>query len=206
MKIGDKVIRMLAGTVPMNLTVTGITDATIFCGDWEFDRVTGAEIDEFLGWGPPPLQTGSYLLLSTAQIVGGIFRACLFTDLEVSIAGGKPVHVVGPGITSTVGFHPERLQAYTAHIAQTLRRMNHQFFQDSGGGWSFLNLCLDKDFHQWGEHINCEQLCQLAIASGMGSWCMPRELWSDLPGGMPYVVFTIPYTQPEESNATPHNS
>ncbi len=61
LKVGDVVTRMLGGTVPMKLTVSAITDRVITCADWQFDKATGAEIDEYLGWGPPPLMTGSYL-------------------------------------------------------------------------------------------------------------------------------------------------
>jgi hypothetical protein len=60
-KVGDTARRMLAGVVPMQLKVTEVTDTEIVCGDWRFDRATGAEIDEGLGWGPPPLITGSYI-------------------------------------------------------------------------------------------------------------------------------------------------
>lgn len=61
MKIGDTVTRMLAGTIPIKLIITGLTDDRIICGDWEFDRASGAEIDELLNWGPPPKMTGSFL-------------------------------------------------------------------------------------------------------------------------------------------------
>jgi len=61
--LGDPVIRWVGGRdgVPMRLTVSRITDERIVCGPWEFDRASGAEIDEFLGWGPPPLLTGSFI-------------------------------------------------------------------------------------------------------------------------------------------------
>jgi hypothetical protein len=61
MEIGDKVTRMLAGEIPHPLLITAITDERIICGAWEFDKATGAEIDPFLDWGPPPLMTGSFL-------------------------------------------------------------------------------------------------------------------------------------------------
>ena len=61
LNVGDVVTRMLGGTIPMKLSVSAITDRIITCSAWQFDRVTGAEIDEVLGWGPPPLMTGSYL-------------------------------------------------------------------------------------------------------------------------------------------------
>jgi hypothetical protein len=61
-KVGDKVVRMLAGKIRMELTVTAVEETKIVCGWWDFDRATGAEIDEDLGWGPPPLITGSFLV------------------------------------------------------------------------------------------------------------------------------------------------
>ena len=45
-KVGDIVTRMLVGTIPMRLKVTEISDDRIKCGEWEFDRDTGFEIDE----------------------------------------------------------------------------------------------------------------------------------------------------------------
>jgi hypothetical protein len=60
-EIGQFVTRMLAGEIEMQLRVTAITEDRIICGGWEFDRLTGAEIDDDLGWGPPPRMTGSYI-------------------------------------------------------------------------------------------------------------------------------------------------
>jgi len=60
-KVGDTVRRMLAGTIPMDLTVTNITpDLITTGGGWTFCPKTGAEIDEDLGWGPNG--TGSFLI------------------------------------------------------------------------------------------------------------------------------------------------
>ncbi len=61
LQVGDSVTRWLAGTIPMPLKVTAVSDTVIECHDWTFDRATGAEIDEDLGWGPPPRMTGSYI-------------------------------------------------------------------------------------------------------------------------------------------------
>lgn len=62
MKVGDKVTRWLAGSIPMELTVTAIEGDRFMCGDYTFDMKTGAEIDEDLGWGPPPApMTGSFV-------------------------------------------------------------------------------------------------------------------------------------------------
>jgi hypothetical protein len=59
---GDTVLRWLGGcSSPMPLSVKSVTANRIVCaGGWEFDRATGAEIDETLGWGPGGM-TGSYI-------------------------------------------------------------------------------------------------------------------------------------------------
>lgn len=65
LRVGDPVVRLLAGTIPMKLKVTDIDDRFIHCGDWKFDRATGAEVDEDLGWGPNG--TGSFLTEATTE-------------------------------------------------------------------------------------------------------------------------------------------
>jgi len=48
--VGDFVLRWFGGIPkPMRLKVTQLTADRIICGAWEFDRQTGAEIDEDLG-------------------------------------------------------------------------------------------------------------------------------------------------------------
>ena len=59
--VGDIVTRRLAGVVPMQLRVTSVDDTLLYCGPWTFDRDTGAEVDEDLGWGPTP-GTGSMIV------------------------------------------------------------------------------------------------------------------------------------------------
>jgi len=65
-QVGDKVTRMLAGTVPVELTVTAVDDL-IHCGPWMFSRNNGAEIDPELGW--DETRTGSYLVSPEADAV-----------------------------------------------------------------------------------------------------------------------------------------
>jgi hypothetical protein len=56
---------MLAGVIPMLLRVTSVEERLIRCGAWQFDRVTGWEVDDDLGWGPAHGVTGSYLVRVT---------------------------------------------------------------------------------------------------------------------------------------------
>ena len=52
-KVGDEVERYMGGeNLLMKLKVTALTEKTIVCGSWTFDKKTGAEIDEDLDWGP----------------------------------------------------------------------------------------------------------------------------------------------------------
>jgi len=60
-RVGDAVIRWLSGAIPQRLVVTAVDEETITCGAWGFDRATGAEIDDTLGWGPSYGITGSFL-------------------------------------------------------------------------------------------------------------------------------------------------
>jgi len=59
LKVGDKITRMLAGA-PMKLKITEIDDKLIHCGWWAFSKITGAEVDEELGWDGITI-TGSYI-------------------------------------------------------------------------------------------------------------------------------------------------
>lgn len=59
LKKGDTVERLMGGTVIMELKITEVSGNKILCGDWEFDRRNGAEVDDFLGWSKDG--TGSYI-------------------------------------------------------------------------------------------------------------------------------------------------
>lgn len=48
--VGRPVTRMLGSRVPMIVTVTKVTEATIECAPWVFNRDTGMEIDHEMGW------------------------------------------------------------------------------------------------------------------------------------------------------------
>lgn len=60
-KVGDTLVRMLGGTVPMTLAVTNVGDDYVHCGPYMFERATGAEYDPDLGWGSEFGATGSFI-------------------------------------------------------------------------------------------------------------------------------------------------
>lgn len=121
---------------------------------------------------------------SKTQQVQDIITNCFFDD------GAKIINeITVEGITATFKFDPKKIEANRAAIITIINEMDDKFFESTGGGGSFLNLCLDKNGHQWGEHVDCDALIILAMAIGRCRYCLPREIWGGLPGGMPYVVF-----------------
>jgi hypothetical protein len=122
-------------------------------------------------------------------------RDCLYRPEEL---GGldpeapPPGTVIVEGVMSRYGFHPERLEAKREQVTTWLRALPHQFRRTGGGGWSFLNACNQENGRQWtGLHQRMEQLFCLAIGLGLAKCQVPRELWHEFPGGMPYYVVFV---------------
>lgn len=115
----------------------------------------------------------------SSERVETIFKDCLFRDGE-----DTSEHIVAEGIIRNVGFHPGRIKEHHQEIHDLLAELPDTF-RDSG--WSFLNACMDKHGNQWADlHRTMEQLVQLGIAIEEVEYCVPRDAWSLLPGGMPY--------------------
>lgn len=120
----------------------------------------------------------------TAENVDSVFRDCLFKDGEQT-----EDHVKVEGLVNTFGFHPERIKEHTEEIYSMLKQLPNSFQKDSGGGMSFLSACDDKDGNQWtGLHRTMEQLIVIGIGISKVKYCLPREMWDVMPGGMPYFV------------------
>lgn len=120
----------------------------------------------------------------TADRVEQIFLDCLFRDDENTDAP-----VIAQGILNNFGFHAERLAGHREEIGAMLRELPTEFQQDGGGGMSFLNACMDRHGNQWtGLHQTQDHLFSLGVATGQAKALFPRDMWSILPGGMPYYV------------------
>lgn len=131
--------------------------------------------------------------LSAAR-VHAIMMDVLFKPDEIPADKSLPANaVVAEGIQVKFGFHKERLERHRAEMIEMLGDLPDEFHEGKGGGWSFLNACNTRDGEQWADlHKTVNELFCLAIALGLAKWLMPRELWGSLPGGMPYVVVTLP--------------
>ena len=122
----------------------------------------------------------------TSEAVTALTKECLFKEDEP-----RDGAVEVAGVISKFSFCPERIAEKTAAITELLAELPDEFKQTGGGGWSFLNACLDRDGKQWGEHRDMEALFCLGIAAGKAKWQLPRDMWDVLPGGMPYVVVLL---------------
>jgi hypothetical protein len=120
----------------------------------------------------------------TSENVEKTFIACLF-DSDSDTSNAKLVH----GVMMKVGFHPERLEKHRFEITELLLQCHNDFMESSEAkGMSFLNFCQDKNGELWtGVHQACDQLICLGMAIDKVVFLLPREVWSALPGGMPYL-------------------
>lgn len=118
--------------------------------------------------------------------VNEIFKDCLFEDKDFGTGIQMSEVVVVAGITLTFGFNEQKVIKHKDEINSMLDTMNPTFKE----GWSFLNLCFDKDNSQWtGSHRAMQELMCLGIAIDRIEYCTnDREFWKILPGGMPYIV------------------
>lgn len=123
----------------------------------------------------------------TAAAVRVLMNDCLFRqDEDVGNA------VTVEGVVNNFGFNPVRLEKHKAEIAELLAELPTQFQPEpeGGGGWSFLNACVDQHGDQWGEHRDIECLMCLGVATKQAQIMdIPKEV---LPGGMPYFRVLIP--------------
>lgn len=124
----------------------------------------------------------------TSEKVTEMFLSSLFTEEEINGATKPPENAKKvEGITTHIAFHPGRLESYREDVKKCLEDLPDEFLPGTGGGSTFLNLCFTKDGKQWTSyHKVMEQLCILAIGLDLGSFLLPRKMWSILPGGMPY--------------------
>ncbi len=115
-----------------------------------------------------------------SQLVREAFIDCLFKDGE-----DTDNHVKVEGIVQNFGFHPQRLEDKRELITAILAELPEVFKK----GCTFLNICETKNGELWsGSHETCELLVVLAIGLGLMEYCFPKEIWSNLPGGVPYLI------------------
>lgn len=131
-------------------------------------------------------------MISTSRIEE-IVRASLFTDEEVAqkLHEDQNLLLMGEGVMHKLGFHRHRLSAFSEEIKGMLAELPPTFRRSGGGGMSFLNSVIDVNGDQWGEQRNADLLFTLGNALGLVTYPLPRDVWSALPGGVPYVTIEV---------------
>ena len=115
-----------------------------------------------------------------SELTQNAFMDCLFKEGEDTTN-----HVKVEGLTRMFGLHPQRLEEKRELVTALLAELPAEFKE----GWTFLNLCTTKNDEQWTSmHRICEQLVVMAIGLGLMEYCMLREMWVILPGGVPYLM------------------
>ena len=118
-----------------------------------------------------------------SEIVDNSFNECLFSEGENE---NEALEI--KGIAHTFKFNQKKLEEHRETIIALLNELPPVFKE----GYTFLNLCLNKDQKQWtGEHFICEKLVVMAIGLNLMIYCFPEFLWSSCPGGVPYVCITM---------------
>lgn len=122
----------------------------------------------------------------TDERVEEVFKACLATDKD------SHTTVTVEGVVHNGQFDRVKLADHHTDIGDLLDELPTEFQPRSEGGqdgWSFLEACNDKDGRQWtGLHVTMEMLLLLGIATGQARFCLPKDIWPVLPGGVPYFV------------------
>jgi hypothetical protein len=81
------------------------------------------------------------------------------------------------------------LAANDAEISEMLSCLPVQFNEADGGGFSFMAACNDKDGNLWtGDQRVMDEMFMLGMAIGRVKSPLPRDMWSALPGGVPYYM------------------
>lgn len=135
-------------------------------------------------------------MLPDAKRVREIVFDCLYRDEEVEGLTEAPADaVLVEGVRLRLGLHPQRVAGHADEIVKNLQALPDTFQQDGGEGMSFLSACNNRDGEQWGEHNDIDHLLVLGLAIKRVAYCMPRDMWRALPGGVPYfVVLNAPAT------------
>lgn len=123
--------------------------------------------------------------------VSEVFGKCLYGEhFDENEKRDDAVFV--EGIVHNFVFKKENLEENKENILDMLCCLPEEFQKQVGGGWSFLQACVDNKGNQWADHMVMEQLFSLGIGLGVCKYLLPKELWKVLPGSVPYIVFDNP--------------
>ena len=120
----------------------------------------------------------------THQNVEEVFKDCLADNKEYTMKG----------VLIEAAFNRDKIAEHEQNIMQMLMQLPKEFHRPGGCGWSFVNMCIDKNGNQWTDyHRTQDKLVCLGRAIGAVEFVLQRDLWKIFPGGMPYIVINDNY-------------
>jgi len=129
--------------------------------------------------------------LIDAKEVGEIFEDCLYKGEKPNCETSEDTIVV-EGVVHNFAIDLSKLEKHADRVAELLGYLPTNFHKSGGGGWSFLQMCDDRNGVQWtGFHMRMEQLLVLGIALKKARIQVPRDMWKVFPGGVPYLVVDV---------------
>lgn len=115
----------------------------------------------------------------TSDNVERVYKECQ------AVEGQESMQV--DGVIHQAAFDKAAIVAHIPEITDLLSDLPDDYRADTGGGWSFLNACFNRDGEQWTSyHVVMEELFMLGMAANLVKELLPRSAWDRLPGGMPY--------------------
>lgn len=116
---------------------------------------------------------------NNAQIIWDIYEDVIAGAGDLTVeSGGEPIPL-----------DKAKLESHQTEIARILLEQDPKFFKHSeAGGYTFLQLPFDGKGNHWCEQPTALKLCILGLGLGLVEYLLPREVWSALPGGVPYLA------------------
>lgn len=134
----------------------------------------------------------------TRDNVRRLVMHALFKPEEAPADGSNPPNAVcTDGIKSDFGFHPVRVHETRAELIEMIGELEPEFLQEDG--FSFLFLGFHSAGGMWAldpatgvnDWSAMEGLFCLAQALGHARYTLDRPMWLALPGGAPFVRFSV---------------
>ena len=75
----------------------------------------------------------------TSDNVEAVFKDCLANDKTFVVKG----------VNMSVAFDTQKVEAHKEDIIAMLSQTPTEFHISGGGGWTFINLCIDINGNQW---------------------------------------------------------
>jgi len=100
----------------------------------------------------------NYIL--SAKRVNEIYNDCLWSEDKFS---NEDALQVFSGVMRKAFLSKTNLKKHEEEIFKMLIELPDEFMQSKGGGWAFVNACIDKNNNQWAEQQTMEYLFMLGI-------------------------------------------